>query len=184
MTKSSKLYGNQLELVNNFTEVEKIYYIQKEFNLLDNNKCFTKLINKYDKNPKEKYFNNIKFMLEESLDFTKLNNNSSVTFYLMDKNGKIIISNINNTYSTYVNSINNNTYFYNLSEEQGFLNQLYELETDLRVGVNLLETPIANIVVNLIDDPLGILYYLIGKRNKCSNYNLIAFVYTNGTNVQ
>lgn len=169
---------NKLE--KNPTEIQKVYYLQNEFDQLNKSTIFNKLIHAFNHNPTEKNFNNIITMLNKFIDFEILNNNNKITFYLIDENGKMIISNIDNVYSTFVNYIDNTTYFYNLSEEQGFLNEQFELENDGKIGTNLLETPILNVVINIIDNPLGVLYFLIGQKNKCQKYKLISFIYTNG----
>jgi hypothetical protein len=172
----------QNTLETNPTELEKIYYLQKDFNQITKFKLFNKIVKKFNANPNENYFNNIQSLLAEFIDFDVLNSTNAVTFYLIDSNGKMIISNINNVFSTYSDYTNNTTYFYNLSEEQGFLNYQFELETDKKIGVNLLETPILNTIVNGIDNPLGFLYYLIGQKNTCPEYNLVSFIYTLGNN--
>ena len=162
------------------TELEKIYYLQNKFDKIVKFDTFNKLIKKFNNTPSENYFNQIQEFLEKILNFQTLNNNNKITFYLIDNNGKMIISNINNVFSTYSDYISNKTYFYNLGEEQGFLNDQYELETNGKIGTNLLETPILNVVVNLLDNPLGVLYFIIGQKNICPGYKLISFVYTIG----
>ena len=167
----------------NLTELQKIYYLQNQFDKFNNFSTFNKLIKKFNSNPNEIYFNEIQNLLNEFINFGSLNNNNNITFYLIDSNGKMIISNINNTFSTYSNYTENTTYFYSLAEEQGFLNDQFELETNGKIGTNLLETPILNVVVNLIVNPLGVLYFLVGQKNFCPGYKLVSFVYTNGNSV-
>lgn len=171
---------NKIPLSDNPTDTEKIYYLEKNFELLNKSKFFTNSVKKLDCKKTPNSFENIKYILTNTIDFEKLNESTKITFYLLDSNGKVVLSNIDNTFSTYQDYIDNNAYFYNLSEEQGFLNELYELEVDGRIGTNLLETPILNVVVNVLDQPLGILYYLIGTRHKCNTFTLVSFIYTNG----
>jgi hypothetical protein len=170
-------------LEQNPTQVEKVYYLEKIFELYANFSTFNKLIKKFYNNVNEQYFNDIKYLLSQYIDFEKLNSNNKVNIYLINnQTGKIILSNIDNVFSTYSNYINNQTYFYNLAEEQQFLNEQYELETNGKVGVNLLETPILNVAVNIIQNiqqyPLGLLYFIVGQKNVCPGYDLVAFVYT------
>jgi len=180
MTKTEKKCKKAC-LTSNPTEVEKICYIQTEFALLNDCEYFNKLMDKFSNTKKEKYFDKIMCILTESINFEKLNYTNNTTFYLMDKKGKIIISYTNGVFSTFQNYINNNAYFYNLSEEQSFLNNLTDLNDIGEIGINLLNTPIANLVVNYLDNPLGILYYLVVKKNKKLNYNFISFIYTLST---
>lgn len=170
----------QNNLEPNPTELEKIYYLQNQFDKFNEFDQFNKLVKKFNTTSNELYFNGIKSLLSEFINFSVLNDNNKITFYLIDSHGKMILSNINNNFSTYSDYTTNTTYFYNLSEEQGFLNEQFELETNGKIGTNLLETPILNLVINYIDQPLGVLYFLIGQKNICPGYKLIAFVYTNG----
>lgn len=165
-------------LSENPTVTEKVYYLENEFEQISKFSVFNKIVKNFLKNPSEFTFEGIQVFLNEIINFDSLNNNGIVTFYLMDDDGKIIISNVGNIFSTYDGYVNNTTYFYNLSEEQGFLNYQFELENDGKIGTNLLETPIANLLVNGLDNPLGFLYFLIGQKNICPGYKLLAFVYT------
>lgn len=116
----------------------------------------------------------IQSLLLEFIDFNTLNSTNGVNFYLINKNEKMIISNVFSIFSTYENYKNNETYFNGPSEKQRFLNYQFELETDEKIGINLLEKPILNVFLGGLTANI---YYLVGQKNNCPGYKLIALTY-------
>lgn len=164
------------------TMIERIHKLEDEFKTINRTSTMERLINRFNKNPTEPNYNNLVNYLNDSIDLEYQYLNDSVSdIYLLDKNCKILVSYVIGTFSSfddYINGLN----FFNISEEQEMLNQYDELNKNKYVSVNLLEEPIANLIVNIIDNPNGLLYYLTATQSRqCTNYSLVGFVYKNIT---
>jgi hypothetical protein len=161
------------------TQTEEVYLTQKEFNKIIKSKDFTKLFNKFEKHPNVNNYDLLTTYLSKKISFTALTN-PSFSFYLSNDKGKIIVSNINNNFSTFVD-YTANIDFKNISEKSEFLNNLNTVQKKNEANVNLLQEPQFNIevaqYVNNFND--FALYYTVQRRQSCEGYILTGFLYDN-----
>lgn len=156
------------------TQTEEIYLTQKEFNKIIKSNEFTKIFNKFEKHPNSHNYDLITTYLSQKISFTALSN-PAFSFYLSNNKGKIIVSNINNIFSTYVD-YTNNIDFLNLSEKSQFLNNLGTVQKINEINVNLLQEPVLNVILaGGINNNL--LYYTVQRRQSCEKYILTGFLY-------
>jgi len=113
--------------------------------------------------------------LSKKISFGILNN-PTFSFYLSNKNGKIIVSNINNIFSNYID-YTNNINFKNISEKSEFLNNLNNVQKTNETNVNLLQEPALNII--LAGQVQNFLYYTVQRRQPKKEYILTGFLYDN-----
>ena len=97
------------------TQTQEIYLAQKEFNKIIKSNDFTKIFNKFEKHPNSYNYDLLTTYLGEKISFSSLTN-PYFSFYLSNKKGKIIVSNIDNIFSTFTN-YTANIDFYNISEK-------------------------------------------------------------------
>ena len=105
----------------------------------------------------------------------------SFSFYLSNNKGKIIVSNINNYFSTF-NDYIANINFLNISEKSEFLNNLGTIQKTNETNVNLLQEPALNVILNAginINNINKLLYYTVQRRQSCEKYILTGFLYDN-----
>lgn len=159
------------------TIIQKVHKLEDEFVKITKKHDLDKTIKKFYKNPTSKNYNYIVECLNIDLKYQYLNN-SMTNIYLFDKNYKIIVSYKNGIFSTF-NDYTQGINLYSDSEEQEILNQYKELKKDKYVSVNLLEEPVANLLLNNGIALSGLLYYLSAIQPKHKNYSLAGFVYKN-----
>jgi hypothetical protein len=162
------------------TQTEEIYLAQKEFNKIIKSNDFTKILKKFEKHPNSYNYNLITTYLSQKISFTALTN-PYFSFYLSNKKGKIIVSNIDNNFSSFTD-YTANIDFYNLSEKSEFLNNLGTIQKTNETNVNLLQEPALNVILNagINNNNLDIsklLYYTIQRRQPCEKYILTGFLY-------
>jgi hypothetical protein len=158
------------------TQVQEVYLTQKEFNKIIKSKDFTKIFNKFEKHPNVKNYNLITTYLSQKISFTALTN-PTFSFYLSNNKGKIIVSNINNNFSTF-NDYTANINFLNVSEKSEFLNNLGTVQKTNETNVNLLQEPALNVLVNAGSfNTNNFLYYTVQRRHPCKKYILTGFLY-------
>jgi hypothetical protein len=157
------------------TQTEEIYLLQKEFNKIINCKKFTKIFNKFENKKNHYNYDMIINYLSKKISFETLTN-PAFSFYLSNKNGKIIISNINNNFSSYID-YTNNINFINISEKSEFLNNLNNVQKTNETNVNLLQEPALNILISGVANNKNILYYTVQRREPHKGYILTGFLY-------
>lgn len=164
------------------TQTQEIYLAQKEFNKIIKSNDFTKIFNKFEKHPNSYNYDLLTTYLGEKISFSSLTN-PYFSFYLSNKKGKIIVSNIDNIFSTFTN-YTANIDFYNISEKSEFLNNLGTVQKTNETNVNLLQEPALNVILNAgINnnniDISKLLYYTVQRRQPCEKYILTGFLYDN-----
>lgn len=179
------------------TEIQRIVNIQKSFEQIQNSNDLNKIIKYFKKNQNQiSYDKYITGYLSTQIDLSYQYQNDSITnIYLLDDDYTILAFYKNGQFSTYDDYING-IIFSTLSEEQEFLNNLNILQTTKKVNVNLLQEPIANLILSIYDSS-SVLYYLVSSqsnnkpdnepdnkfnnkfnKNKCyPNYSLVSFIY-------
>ena len=148
------------------TEIERIFLIQKQFNEIIYSSDLSKILCYFNKNPSEGRYNKIITYLECNINFN-IHCECNFTFYFLDEFGKVIVSYSNNGLSTYDEYIAG--LYPTLSEEQTYLNNLQKIMTTNEINENLLDEPIANVIINGTENFLdpsgnGLLYYLVGRK--------------------
>ena len=162
------------------TQTQEVYLTQKEFNKIIKSKDFTKIFKIFEKHPNVKNYNLITTYLSKKISFTALTN-PAFSFYLSNNKGKIIVSNINNYFSTF-NDYTANINFLNISEKSEFLNNLGTIQKTNETNVNLLQEPALNVILNAginINNINKLLYYTVKIRQSCEKYILTGFLYDN-----
>ena len=163
------------------TQTEEVYLTQKEFNKIIKSNDFTKLFNKFEKHPTSNNYNLLTTYLSQKISFTALTN-PSFSFYLSNDKGKIIVSNIDNNFSTF-SDYTANIDFKNISEKSEFLNNLSTVQKKNEANVNLLQEPVLNVILNAgiininNNNVSDLLYYTVQRRQSCEGYILTGFLY-------
>ncbi len=157
------------------TQTEEVYLTQKEFNKIIKSNDFTKLFNKFEKHPTSNNYNLLTTYLSQKISFTALTN-PSFSFYLSNDKGKIIVSNIDNNFSTFTD-YTANIDFKDISEKSEFLNNLSTVQKKNQTNINLLEEQVANVEIAQIDKEFTTLYYTVQRRQSCEGYILTGFLY-------
>ena len=153
------------------TQTQEVYLTQKDF---------TKIFKIFEKHPNVKNYNLITKYLSKKISFTALTN-PTFSFYLSNNKGKIIVSNINNNFSTFTD-YTANINFLNISEKSEFLNNLGTVQKTNETNVNLLQEPALNVILNAginINNINKLLYYTVQRRQPCEKYILTGFLYDN-----
>jgi hypothetical protein len=164
------------------TQTEEVYLTQKEFNIIIKSNDFTKIFKKFEKHPNSNNYDLITTYLSKKISFTALTN-PAFSFYLSNNKGKIIVSNINNKFSTFTD-YTNNIDFLNISEKSEFLNNLGTVQKTNETNVNLLQEPALNALLDAeINNIFGnlLIYYTVQRRHLCEKYILTGFLYDSFT---
>jgi hypothetical protein len=162
------------------TQTEEIYLTQKEFNKIIKSNEFTKLFNKFEKHQNAYNYDLLTTYLSQKISFTALTN-PAFSFYLSNKKGKIIVSNIDDNFSTF-SDYTAGIDFNNISEKSEFLNNLGNVQKTNETNVNLLQEPALNVILNAginINNINNLLYYTVQRRQSCEKYILTGFLYDN-----
>jgi hypothetical protein len=162
------------------TQTEEVYLTQKEFNKIIKSKDFRKIFNKFEKHPTSYNYNLLTTYLGKKISFTALTN-PAFSFYLSNNRGKIIVSNIDNNFSTFTN-YTDNIDFKNISEKSEFLNNLNTVQKKNETNINLLREPDLNILLSSQAtsnnyDYFNSLYYTVQRRQCHEGYILTGFLY-------
>ncbi len=159
------------------TQTEEIYLTQKEFNKIIKSNEFTKIFNKFEKHPNPYNYDLLTTYLSQKISFTALTN-PSFSFYLSNDKGKIIVSNIDNNFSTF-SDYTANIDFKNISEKSEFLNNLGTVQKKNETNVNLLRETDLNVEISaqVNNNNENAIYYTVQRRQSCEGYILTGFLY-------